>query len=359
MKGIQDDHDKEQDNLRDRIHQLEQDLEEYRSELAIWTDKCRRLENENNALRSGNHEARTNSIKPVAPEPPVGCGKCTLDTRCQCIEDAFNVMAGEEAHPSTDKRPHSPDHTKPEKRIKTESNESLEIDFTAMYSSKAPLASTQNQVSPSSAVADPCGFCSDGTPCICAEMAAEQNQPQPSTRQATTLHPSQFTPPPSEGDVAPPTVTVPSSSCINGPGTCTQCLADPNSTLFCKSLAASRGQSQASGCCGSRTPGGSCCQSTDAVPLARRTTRSRVPVTNSTSNSKSTVTLTCADAYTTLSRHPAYERATSDIATWLPKLHASNSATGGKLQGRPAMEIDAANVMSVLKDFDRRFGKSV
>jgi hypothetical protein len=39
----------------------------------------------------------------------------------------------------------------------------------------------------------------------------------------------------------------------------------------------------------------------------------------------------------------------------MPKLHASNVATAENLEGRPAMEIDAANVMSVLKDFDRRF----
>ena len=68
--------------------------------------------------------------------------------------------------------------------------------------------------------------------------------------------------------------------------------------------------------------------------------------------SKPSVTLTCADAYTTLSRHPAYERASGDIANWLPKLNAN--PTGA--EGRPAMEIDAANVMAVLRDFDRRFG---
>jgi hypothetical protein len=39
----------------------------------------------------------------------------------------------------------------------------------------------------------------------------------------------------------------------------------------------------------------------------------------------------------------------------MPKLHTGNVAGAEKLEGRPAMEIDAANVMSVLKDFDRRF----
>jgi hypothetical protein len=68
------------------------------------------------------------------------------------------------------------------------------------------------------------------------------------------------------------------------------------------------------------------------------------------------VTLTCADAYTTLSRHPAYERASGDIATWLPKLNANHAQPA--MVGRPALEIDAANVMAVLKDFDRRFGQN-
>lgn len=71
---------------------------------------------------------------------------------------------------------------------------------------------------------------------------------------------------------------------------------------------------------------------------------------------KAGLTLSCADAYTTLSRHPAYERASGDIAKWLPKLHATESSTS--MNGRPALEIDAANVMAVLKDFDRRFGQN-
>jgi hypothetical protein len=39
----------------------------------------------------------------------------------------------------------------------------------------------------------------------------------------------------------------------------------------------------------------------------------------------------------------------------MPILHPSSVAMAENLEGRPAMEIDAANVMSVLKDFDRRF----
>ena len=204
-----------------------------------------------------------------------------------------------------------------------------------------------------------------------------------------------------------------SNPCANGPGTCAQCRADPNSTLFCKSLAASRSQSQSqapAGCCGGRGADGGCCQSqpqpepsTDAVPLppltrgGRKTRSSARPTQDAAAASRNadaeppqptannaaahrTVTLTCADAYTTLSRHPAYERASAEITSWMPKLHASDSPVppgsshGGTTQkgrgkgvdhrdgrprtpARPAMEIDAANVMAVLRDFDRRFGR--
>lgn len=69
-------------------------------------------------------------------------------------------------------------------------------------------------------------------------------------------------------------------------------------------------------------------------------------------NTRNPITLSCADAFTALSRHAAYSQATSDMASWMPKLHATSPA----VEGRPALEIDAANVMAVLKDFDRRFG---
>jgi hypothetical protein len=283
-----------------------------------------------------------------------------------------------------EKRPHSPLHTPvTDKRIKREPGECLEIDFTGIYaSSKSSATATvrEENHSPTSAVADPCGFCSDGTPCICAEVAAEQEQQQARSNanavsmisRAAARQLDQFTPPPSEGDVSMPVPVAAAdgmSGCgASGPGTCAQCRADPNSTLFCKSLAASRAQSTGtpSGCCGAQTPGGSCCRSntTSVVPLrsSTRATRSRaagmsLPLPQPMQKGPSGVTLTCADAYTTLSRHPAYERAAGDIGEWMPKLHASERGTN--VEGRPALEIDAANVMAVLRDFDRRFGKSV
>ncbi|KAI1621807.1 hypothetical protein EDD37DRAFT_636256 [Exophiala viscosa] len=409
LKQIEDEHDHEEEVLKRTVDKLEREVEQYRADLANWVDRCRRLENELVALRS----STTSTLKhgdsvrdkpsPAADtainDTTVGCGNCTLETRCQCIDDAFTAMGGDAntgIH-QHEKRPHSPVLEDVDKRIKVEPKETMEIDFTSMYMSKeAPPSVTrpEDRRGASSAVADPCGFCSDGTPCICAEMAAEQEQAQLQSRpdavtnlgRPLTLGPTanpprqlnQFTPPPSEGDVsmsvpAPADAPLPTGGCgTSGPGTCAQCRADPNSTLFCKSLAASRAQSVNSsstpaplpqGCCGGSTAGGSCCQSRNdngngSVPLPPRTTRSRAAAaaTVRVPPPKAGVTLTCADAYTTLSRHPAYERASGEIATWLPKLHANDAAP--PMVGRPALEIDAANVMAVLKDFDRRFGQN-
>jgi hypothetical protein len=347
---------------------------------------------------------------------------------------------------SSNKRPHSPAHNhSASKRIKPEPHDALETDFTTSFSDQPSHTPQEDATSPtsSSTIVDPCGFCTDGTPCICAEMQAAEavernnndihdaNQTLSYQRSEVELdrrqsHPSRIsrisqlshiTPPPSDTDVSLSTFSVPpypSSStnpCINGPGTCLQCRSDPNSTLFCKSLARSREQKQSttsnssqqqqqqqqqqSGCCGSTntTTRTLCCQSTpetqsrpfqgDTGPATRTRTRSCTQTntieTDTRQEDKATpILLTCADAYTTLSRHPGYAKATAEMAGWLPRLHPmtlqhrtagdggsgvaqqgrdrdGGGGEGVSVEGRPAMEIDAANVMAVLRGFDRRF----
>lgn len=386
LKQIEDENDHEQEVLRRTVEKLEKELDQYRTDLAVWVDRCRKLEGELVAVKSSTsasklldakavHEKSSSSNDNGTNDTSIGCGNCTLETRCQCIDEAFTAMGGEAAADmhQHEKRPHSPVREAGEKRIKLEPNDHLEIDFTAVYSSKSVAGiSRAEEQPPTATVADPCGFCSDGTPCICAEMAAEQEHARKNSNAVVNIsrpttavsvnHPrqlDQFTPPPSEGDVSMSIPAIaPGSGCgAAGPGTCAQCRADPNSTLFCKSLAASRAQASGCGASGGCCRGG-CQTQSNAVPLPPRTTRSRAAggVQTRPMPQKAGVTLTCADAYTTLSRHPAYERASGDIANWLPKLHASdaNPATAG----RPALEIDAANVMAVLKDFDRRFGQN-
>jgi hypothetical protein len=400
IKQIEDDHDKEQDVLQARVVHLEKEVEQYRADLLAWADRCQRLEAELGELRASRAKASSDCASAPQGDTSVGCGKCTLESRCQCIDEAFDTLGAQDRAPTShgEKRGAPEDHGASGKRIKAEPHDSHEIDFTAMFSKKLPSGARTEHVSSSAAraAADHCGFCSDGTPCICAEMAAEQEAAQTVPARpaaASSSHNrrevpqmSQFTPPPSEGDVSLPSQSAAvagseGNPCANGPGTCAQCRADPNSTLFCKSLAASRVQnpSQASGgCCGGRDASGGCCQSTsastEAVLLPSRKTRAAtrakaIPATDVNGPStagRQSVTLTCADAYTTLSRHPAYERASAEITSWMPKLHAAdrNSADVAvskdhqPVASRPAMEIDAANVMAVLRDFDRRFGRN-
>jgi anti-sigma28 factor (negative regulator of flagellin synthesis) len=404
MKQMEEEEEQKRRVLEADIERLQREVEQYSTNLGLWVEKCRRLERElaaerdakstlNNrdalstesALLPGRtytthdkHNAQS-SAREELPDVPLGCGNCTSATSCRCIDEAFNVLnaaTDDGGESSRTKRPHSPAPIDTQKRVKPEPHDELETDFTTAFSSRPYPSSVPR---PSDSSHDPCGFCQDGTPCICAEMAAEDARDRAA---ATSLHNaalqqssssglmplmnqlSPFTPPPSEGDVASTpqaSQNVPHAakvnSCASGPGTCVQCRTDPNSTLFCKALHASRSQSRAAPtvCCGTSS---GCCQnsqSNNRTTNATRPTALTIPSDSGVANGRS-IRLTCADAYTTLSRHPGYERASGDIASWMPKLHASSVATAENLEGRPAMEIDAANVMSVLKDFDRRFG---
>ena len=406
MKQMQEEEEQKHTVLQADIERLQREVEQYSTNLGLWVEKCRRLERElasEREARSDSNDSsnisteavplpRRSGITQSVPEhqqpsqeevsnTPMGCGNCTSATSCQCIDEAFNVLSAtthDAEEDSGTKRPHSPAPLDSQKRVKPEPNDELEVDFTTVFSSQTSSSSAPR---PPDSSHDPCGFCQDGTPCICAEMAAEDARDRAA---ATSLHNAalqqsssaglrsgmnqlaQFTPPPSEGDVAStpqafqnaPT-TAKSNPCASGPGTCAQCRSDPNSTLFCLQLAASRSQSSArpAECCGGSGTTEGCCRNQHSTG---QTTRPNKVATAPNSSQPTTasgpgITLTCADAYTTLSRHPGYERANGEIASWMPKLHASNAATAEKLEGRPAMEIDAANVMSVLKEFDRRF----
>lgn len=465
IKKIEKEDEDEQNVLRGQIEKLEKDADEMKTSLNFWMQRCRGLEAElanaatrEHAVRSLKGASSTSGFSSApdtqthgspADEPAVGCGgNCSSINNCSCIQEVINMSTTGPAYEETDfsgsKRALSPAYRPPSsKRVKPEPPHELETDFTAVFSKGASSHNDDHFSASSSAVADPCGFCTDGTACICAEMQAEANmtrlqnqsnrshaQPQANTTHTpsstgTSTHSrsrmselSHITPPPSDTDVTvslPPITTLapPSSTnrCANGPGTCQQCRSDPQSTLFCKSLARSRSlhpspnlSSNPSGCCGGTSSGGSCCQTPSLPPLQRSTSSSYTPQ----STTIPPLTISCADAYTTLSRHPGYERAmgTAEIGRWLPKLHAhllphrsSNTPTPnatssktnpstdavalrrtrGKAQGtgtvgkgkevglsppktmelesRPAMEIDAANVMAVLREFDRRFSE--
>ena len=354
MKVREEEDQKQQEQLVARVKQLEHVLEDYTDKLMYWRGKYGELENAYERERQLRQSAEiememlreriTNrmgvvelpSRRPVhsgylaepaevedgttVTEPnAMGCGNCSADTRCQCIDEAFkmdNVAAEPDA--STFKRPHSPQsHTDNKRRQLSNFDTSLEIDFTSQFSNRRPPTFTTSASNSSSiaatALPDPCGFCSDSSTCLCAELAKERPDRALKTP-ASTL------PTPPEIATTKPDISNP---CINGPGTCTQCRSNPTSTLFCKSLAATRPTNPH-----------------QASPT-KRNTSDQTPTQTSTLN--------CADAFTILSRHPGFDQATSELSTWVPQLSTAPSAT-------TAFDIEAASVLGVLKLFDRRFG---
>ena len=357
MKAREEEDQKEQEKLVARVKQLEHILEDYTEKLVYWQGKFSEIEDTyrrerqlrqsaeleieilRKGLISGTQAVALPPRRPVQngylvePAPGVqdgttatelngmGCGKCSAETRCQCIDEAFemdNVVAEPDA--STLKRPHSPQsHADNKRRQLSNPDTSSEIDFTAQFSTRRPPTLTTSASTASSTAAtalpDSCGFCSDGTTCLCAELAKER--PDRALKPPASTLP---TPPESATNNA-----ITSNPCINGPGTCTQCRSNPTSTLFCKSLAAT----------GRTKPDQSSPATIDTVNRA------------ATKGS----TLNCADAFTVLSRHPGFDQAACELTAWIPHLSTVPSAT-------TAFDIEAASVLGVLKLFDRRFGNT-
>lgn len=369
MQQIEEDNEKERGSLQSRIQQLEAEVDRC-SRLAVsWSTKYQEIVGELSDERKLREEAeeritsagdakfgdnvvplrprndrhkpipetsRSSIEAPVAPQEdaPIGCGKCTIDTHCECIERAFELSDMQDVSTSTFKRPHSPFSGVDSKRnchslaaeYKPEEEES-EIDFTEHFSTKrvpAPTSASSNSLTAMTAL-DSCGFCQDGTACICAEMAAEEKQSNSSPDNLTFQSPAKMLKP-SE------------NPCANGPGSCQQCRSDSNSTFFCKSLAASRNNLRS--------------QPPPAQPADVDTPQSTSISHGPREQAITGISLSCADAYATLSRHPAYERASEDPGAWLPKLA---TIPGGA--ERPAFEVEAASVMQTLRFFDRRFGR--
>ncbi|KAL7625913.1 hypothetical protein AAE478_005137 [Parahypoxylon ruwenzoriense] len=295
---------------------------------------------------------------------PIGCGKCSVGTKCECLEAVLKGPA-----PNSDselkRKPSSISALAPEeKRQKKPDFYPNEIDFTNIFSKKkepAPEPAMYQPVAqPAMPPRDSCGFCKEGTYCMCAEAAASQSLP-PVSQQVQT-------PPPSENDVGPTPIEITSTGAVklpginslnrttipttrpsagcgpNGPGSCAQCLKDAKSGLFCRSLAASfardEGGAGGGGCCDG-SGGSGCCKSTDRAATS--------------SASSFGLSVSCADAYKTLSSHRNFDRASDEIGTWLPKLRAIPQQAN--TPARLPIEVETASIMGVLKEFDVRFGR--
>ncbi|RKF73834.1 putative bzip transcription factor [Golovinomyces cichoracearum] len=262
------------------------------------------------------------------------CGNCTLDSSCACLEEAIKESLTT-CSTSEYKRSHSPTaNNLPDKRSRpSESCTSLEIDFTTQFASKGimKMPALIEKIPP----IESCGFCDDGTYCLCAEAIAtgnEQRVPFISEISSSTLASASDSKQPFYQKILPQQEI----SKENGPGTCQQCLADPRSGKFCRSLSALRESDFSKpleGCC--KKMGSLCCMSTNKSPMEPPR-------------------LSCADAYKTLSSHKNYDQADDELDSWLGRLNAIPPAH----PGRGALEVEAASVMEVLKLFDRRFKKN-
>lgn len=424
MKEMEEEDEREQNELRAQISRLEGGVKNYERMVQDFCERMKVLEEQLFEERNARTEVQRDlaryrgediplDVVPLAPrrkpldvqqpvpevhineapanEALLGCGNCTINTRCECFEravDAANYSV--ENTGSAAKRPHSPFQYEHEqnKRPRYSQNDDvkpeneMEIDFTTRYATQSSTAAVPLRPTVTTMQGfEGCGFCQDGTACLCAELAEDakssaavaSNFPQiPSVPAVTgtsyTTANMPASPPPPYPFHLMSLASV--NPCANGPGTCKQCQSSPTSTLFCKSLAATRcdlGRTAeqppipympaSSAPCGKLS---GCCRTQDSEPIVLKAPRSHtnplvVPQPPSSFSVKPIQgpTLSCADAYITLQRHPGWDRAGTELGAWLPKLA---TVTRG-LEGRTAFEIEAASVMGVLKYFDRRFGR--
>lgn len=318
---------------------------------------------------SGHHDGRQHSLPLILPSletgdassPPLTCGNCSPNV-CACAEEAMAAVTSTFGQNNDLKRPASPSaRASDDKRQRP----SLVSDLIHPDHDQQPLSADDSM-----SFKDSCGFCKEGTYCVCADTAMATPAMTPTADTLPPITHQTQTPPPSEPDAsitfqmamevtadgavklprrkrAPKPVASQNNSrgCgPNGPGSCAQCQADPKSGLFCRLMAAklSRGEG-GGGCCGGKGPNGGCCKSKPKQQPERITLPS-LP----------SLGLTCAEAYQTLSSHRNFDRASDDIGSWLPKLRAT--PTNESAPSRMPMEVEAASIMSVLKDFDVRFG---
>lgn len=400
-----EEHDKQEIELKDRVRELELEVQSFRSRCLLLEDMLEkerkeriRAETEREALKRrqeedyfrhgsassstqlrGLHQSSTKrntpgnqhhkSLTPTLPSienPDTGatltCGKCSPD-RCACVEEVLTAASNSDL-----KRPSSPSgQVSDEKRRRG----STSMDYSRhAHQVLQPINSSHDD---SLDLKDGCGFCKDGTYCVCADDSLATPALTPSTDTLPPItqpiaHQAQ-TPPPSEPDTMSLAMEMTADGAVklprrnkaakarggcgaNGPGSCAQCQADPKSGLFCRLMAAKFSNEQggsSGGCCGGKGPNGGCCKSKPAKQ--EKITLPSLP----------SLGLSCAEAYQTLSSHRNFDRASDDIGSWLPKLRATPVGGRGS-EGPPGrimpVEVEAASIMSVLKEFDIRFGTS-
>lgn len=399
MKLLEAGYDEERNEHQRTVYSLEVALTQYQQHAEYWKSHHRRLEQELAISQQGRSTGAPRTGQPVptrpqhteqhpppllhAPSSPdfadLRCISCT-DDKCACLESFTMAETASTSQSLSLKRAGSPlDGHRPVPIPPPQATTSyeMETDFTAIFSSRRsgsaqtrPTQVAVHETSPFNSPAEEggCGFCSDGTYCACADAAQAEFTSFNLPSQAPA-----FTPPQSEGGQSPrsslstsqqPKPTRPRTNpCENGPGTCAQCRSDPRSTLFCKSLAAKNGIHGPSPLrsCGGADEGGSatgpilasCCKSksSSSAQSTRQQQQQQQPMGSTQTK------LSCADTFTTLERHPHFDRALQDQDAWLQDLEPTEGEAADWRTGKAPLEINAVNVLAVIGVFNRRYGE--
>lgn len=395
LQQQKEEHDKENDEAKAKIRELEMEMQSHRSRCVLLETMLERerkerirAETEAEGLRrrpqqtdmystthsshltrrsfsSQQHTSRHDSLPHIVPSletddvsnPALTCGNCSPGS-CACVTEALATVSNAFSQGEL-KRPVSPSGS-----ISNGKRQRPDV-----VSEHQEL---QQPPSGDSSFKDDCGFCKDGTYCVCADAAMATPVMTPTVDILPPIVSQTQTPPPSEPDSnmgmameitsdgavklprrAPASRAAPTRNSSrgcgpNGPGTCAQCQSDPKSGLFCRLMASKLGKEGGGdgGCCGGKGAGGGCCKS--KAPEPEKITLPSLP----------SLGLTCAEAYQTLSSHRNFDRAADDIGSWLPKLRATPAGESLGPKRMMPMEVEAASIMSVLKDFDVRFGSA-
>lgn len=340
-----------------------------------------------------------------APADPQGCGNCSVDTKCACVDAVLDMpiascgrcsvdhceclqeTLSQIASQDTSKRSRSrlsdqTAHTAIKRVRPSVETPPLEVDFTTqskpMPRITQDISSILNKTSSRPPI-DNCGFCTGGTFCLCeaAANAAEEEAEARARNQSSPLeyrsHRSlkEVTPPPSDSDVTfsdhtyrlpafapassnpytlpiqgytPMTLDPPTQamgSCSGNPGSCQGCQEDPKQALFCRSLAAVNSATTPSS-----TAAGGCCGGGNGLGGC---CKDLTPVP----------AISCAATYNMLKAQPGFEKAFDEHeqGTWLPKLDKIERDGEQKYPGRPAYEVRAASVLEAIRYLDVRFAK--
>lgn len=304
----------------------------------------------------------TTTAKKCTPAPPAGVSgghevdpDCIICTKEECACAAIGQQKAVMGHSNDDEidfTTFKPQAAVPLKRKSLE----MEMDFTAAFKTRNPFKKRKE---------DSCGFCTDGTPCLCEDAAAENVAESkkslklpplgmPLSPAASAASPDAFSsgigsPWDQEGDRSEKqqrkrseTKVSDNPGCTGNPGTCMQCQSDPMSTLFCTTVA-SRKQSATRSTLPEierervDTP--------PPKPLAPIKTLSPAVSISSSGYSPSTQVggtyIPCSAAYQTLSRHKDFNRV--DLGTLIGKLNTRGT------------QVEVSSVANVLRELDRKF----